>query len=107
MQTVIYPNDVTTTYHYNHLNRLTDLIVQRGPTTLATFNYNPIDRTLGAAGERRAARETINSATPVAHNVNYDYDKLYRLTKETVLDGCQVAGKTSQGVAGENQPLLR
>lgn len=91
---ITYPNGVATTYHFNDLNRLTDVLVQHGQSTLANFNYNPDQegRTIGPAGERRAAREVINATPVVQHNVNYDYDDLYRLTKESILSGSSLAG---------------
>ncbi len=83
-----YPNGITTTYHYNSLNRLTDMAVVKSaggtPEPRATFDYNPSGRELGAAGNRRAVRETIGG---VSRSVNYDYDSLYRLTVETIVSG--------------------
>ncbi len=85
---VANPNGVTTTYNYNSLNRLTDMSAASTAGTLATFNYNPSEtgRTLGASGNRRAARETLQlpDGGVIARNVNYDYDRLYRLTKEDI-----------------------
>src|SRR6266704_5658900 len=79
-----YPNGVTHSYNYSTLNRLTDMAVANNSGQIASFNYNPSDRLLGASGNRRAARETING---VARSVNYDYDSLYRLTIESILSG--------------------
>src|SRR5206468_6665897 len=82
LQNFAYPNGVTHSYNYNTLNRLTDMAVATSSASLAIFNYNPSDRLLGAAGNRRAARETVNG---VVRSVNYDYDSLYRLTLEDLV----------------------
>ncbi len=68
-----YPNGVTSSYTYNSLNRLTDLKVKQGVTDQARYSY-----TLGAAGNRTQVQE-ISGRT-----VQYHYDGLYRLVKETI-----------------------
>jgi YD repeat-containing protein len=73
LQSYSYPNQVTTSYAYNNLNRLTTLTVSNTTNGLASYAY-----TLGAAGNRTQVVES-NSRT-----VNYTYDDLYRLTSETI-----------------------
>src|SRR5207249_1051560 len=60
---VDYPNGVTHSYNYNTLNRLTDMAVANSGGQIASFNYNPSDRPLGAAGNRKALHETIGNVT--------------------------------------------
>jgi RHS repeat-associated protein len=73
LQSYSYPNQVTTSYAYNNLNRLTTLTVSNATNGLASYAY-----TLGAAGNRTQVVEG-NGRT-----VNYAYDDLYRLTSETI-----------------------
>ena len=67
------PNGVTTAYSYNDLNRLLGVAMTRGGATLATFTS-----TLGASGNRLEVIE--NGSRTIA----YEYDALYRLTRETI-----------------------
>lgn len=71
-----YPNGVVTTYSYNPLNRLTNVQLSVGGSTLASYGY-----TLGLAGNRTAVAELSG------RQVNYTYDALYRLTAETIAGG--------------------
>jgi RHS repeat-associated protein len=80
----VYPNGVETNYTYNNLNRLTQMTVKHGTTDLASYAY-----TLGATGNRTQAKE-LGGRT-----VDYAYDALYRLTKETI------SGVTQAGQNGE------
>jgi RHS repeat-associated protein len=73
LQSYSYPNQVTTSYAYNNLNRLTTLSVANGQTNLASYAY-----TLGSSGNRTAVTENTG------RTVNYVYDDLYRLTSETI-----------------------
>ncbi len=87
LQDYTYPTStpVTTAYNYNSLNRLTDMGVSRGGSSVATFDYDPSDRHLGSAGNRLAAREYIYAPGGTIHReVNYYYDNCYRLTKEDI-----------------------
>ena len=67
-----YPNGVQKTYTYSTLNRLTNLSVSTA-TPLAAYTY-----TLGPAGNRLSVAELGT------RQVSYNYDAVYRLTKETV-----------------------
>lgn len=69
---VAYPNDVSTSFTYNSLNRLTNLSASK-TGVLASYAY-----TLGAAGHRLSVAEH-NGRT-----VNYSYDALHRLTGESI-----------------------
>lgn len=73
LQSYTYPNQVTTSYAYNNLNRLTTMTVSNASSNLASYQY-----TLGAAGNRTQALENGS------RTVNYVYDDLYRLTQETI-----------------------
>jgi fibro-slime domain-containing protein/RHS repeat-associated protein len=66
------PNGVQTTTTYNALNRLTNVSVSKS-APIASYAY-----TLGAAGNRLTVSELS------ARQITYNYDNLYRLTKETV-----------------------
>jgi RHS repeat-associated protein len=63
---------VQSTFTYNTLNRLTNLSIAKA-TPLAAYTYQ-----LGPAGNRLSVAELGG------RQVAYDYDALYRLTKETV-----------------------
>lgn len=83
LQNYLYPNGVQHSYTYNTLNRLTLLEVGKSPFQgggcaaaggcLASYNY-----TLGPTGNRTAVAELSG------RQVNYLYDDLYRLTRETI-----------------------
>jgi RHS repeat-associated protein len=66
-------NGVTTSYAYDEQNRLRNLTTTQGGTTIASYQY-----TLGAAGNRVGVTE-LGGRT-----VAYQYDDLYRLTRETI-----------------------
>ncbi len=68
-----YANSVTTLYTYDSCNRLiTETIKDTNGTVLENYEI-----TLGAAGERLQIVEKNRT-------VNFTYDKLYRLTQETI-----------------------
>jgi RHS repeat-associated protein len=68
----LYPNGVQTSYTYNTLNRLTNVIGAK-TATLASYTY-----TLGPSGNRTAVTEANG------RQVDYTYDDLYRLKSETI-----------------------
>ena len=68
-----YPNDVTTSYTLDELNRIRDIQITGPSGPLARFTYH-----LNAAGHRTGVDE-LNGRM-----VRYEYDQLYRLTKETI-----------------------
>ncbi len=73
---VSYPNGTQTLYTYNSLNRLTYLVNQRSDTSvISSYQY-----TLGATGNRLAIQEYSG------RTIDYIYDPLYRLTRESVTD---------------------
>jgi YD repeat-containing protein len=78
LQSYTYPNQVTTSYAYNNLNRLTAMAVSNTTSGLASYQY-----TLGAAGNRTRVVENGSRA------VDYTYDDLYRLTQETIAGAAQ------------------
>ncbi len=91
LATVHYPNNTNTTYTYDDLNRL----ISVKQVTMA----DPVDRiveyvyTLGPTGNREQVEEYqyySSMENPYENGpyrkVKYKYDKLYRLTGETVLD---------------------
>ncbi|MDB6028311.1 MAG: wapA7, partial [Verrucomicrobiales bacterium] len=106
---VSYPNGVTATYGYTTANRLTDVEIAK-IATLAHFNYDPSgepSRRLGRAGHRKAAREVINTTGGnLKRNVDYDYDRLYRLTKEsvTIATGNTLSGVPTGDVTYDDSP---
>jgi RHS repeat-associated protein len=67
------PNGVVETRNYDELNRLKLLAYQRNGATLQSFDY-----TLDPAGHRKVVTEQNG------RKVEYEYDDLYRLTKETI-----------------------
>ena len=74
----VYPNGVETAYTYNALNRLAEMQVKKGTTDLARYSY-----TLGPTGNRTQVQE-LGGRT-----VQYAYDDLYRLVKETISGAVQ------------------
>ncbi len=77
---ITYPNNITTTYEYNRLNRLTNMFAGTLVTAVAQYRY-----TVGAGGNRLTAAETVNvgSGTSSIYR-SYSYDDLYRLTGESI-----------------------
>lgn len=73
LQSYSYPNQITTAYAYNNLNRLTTMTIANASNNLASYRY-----TLGASGNRTQVVEGSG------RTVNYVYDDLYRLTQETI-----------------------
>jgi len=67
------PNGVVETRNYDELNRLKLLAYQRNGATFQSFDY-----TLDPAGHRKVVTEQNG------RKVEYEYDDLYRLTKETI-----------------------
>ncbi len=74
---VTYPNDVTTTYSYDELNRLV-LLENTGPAGL----ISGYDYTLGSTGNRIRVEESGSATNGRA--VDYLYDGVYRLVKESI-----------------------
>jgi len=72
---LIYPNGTNVTYTYDANNRLTNLTHKNATQTIASYAYTP-----GATGNRTR----VDEATGISRV--YNYDKLYRLTKEQVTD---------------------
>jgi RHS repeat-associated protein len=92
-----YPNQVSSSYTYNSLNRLTHLTVGNAVSGLAGYAY-----TLGAAGNRTAVTELSGRTT------SYSYDDLYRLTGETIAsDPHGVTGTLSYGYDSVGNRLSR
>jgi RHS repeat-associated protein len=78
LSTINLPNGITSTYLYDSRNRLTNVIVTKGNTTLARYDY-----VFGPANNRLSVSE-LGGRT-----VNFSYDSLYRLTSE------RIAGSTN------------
>jgi len=73
------PNGVVTTYKYDSLNRLTNMVHEFGTTNLATYSY-----VLNAAGRRSNALEVLRQEdrTYQTNTLAWQFDGLYRLTNE-------------------------
>jgi RHS repeat-associated protein len=77
---VSLPNGVTSTYAYDNLNRLTNLVHKAGSTTNAIYSYK-LDQT----GRRTNGVEVLlveNTTSYQTNTLNWRYDGLYRLTNE-------------------------
>ncbi len=74
LQDFILPNSVNQVYDYDALNRLTNVAVNRLTSPVESYAY-----ALGPSGHRLIAREGNGRL------VTYQYDNLYRLTRETIL----------------------
>ncbi|NCC62370.1 MAG: hypothetical protein EOM12_15835, partial [Verrucomicrobiae bacterium] len=80
LRSFIYPNGVNAFYDYDHLNRLTNMAINRLTTPMESYAY-----TLAVTGHRLGVQEGNG------RNASYAYDDLYRLTKETIL-GASILG---------------
>ncbi len=83
---VTYPNNLTSKFTYDALNRLTALFTSTSP--VSSYNY-----TLGATGNRTAATEGNG------RSLAWNYDDIYRLTSETISgDPSQNNGSVAYGL---------
>ena len=90
-----YPNGVVTTYEYNDINVLTRQVSKNSSgNTIASFEY-----TIGDNGERL-------SVTELNRTVEYEYDELNRLTKETVTTGTSSSVTTYAYDANSNRTSM-
>ncbi len=73
------PNGVVTTYRYDSLNRLTNMVHKLGSTNLAIYSY-----ILSATGRRTSATEVLLQETSSyqTNTLTWQYDGMYRLTNE-------------------------
>jgi YD repeat-containing protein len=87
---VTYPNGTTAFYLYDKQNRLTNLTNYRngfGSDTISLFVYD-----VGPAGNRRGVEETLEAVgdpsapAELQRDITYEYDDLYRLTREHVTE---------------------
>jgi RHS repeat-associated protein len=109
LETVSYPAaaGVAHNFTYGPQQALTDLTVVRGVTTLATFGYNPGQRPIKRSGLRQAARENFYAGNTLTRSVDYTFDSLNRLTKETInTDPGSYTGTIDYGSLGKvgNRP---
>ncbi len=93
------PNGVSQVYEYDALNRLTNVAVNRLVTPMESYAY-----TLGPSGHRLVVQEGNG------RRVTYQYDNLYRLTRETryVVDDAPSPdgfGRTGRNPTGYSQVL--
>src|SRR5207249_3446748 len=81
---VTRPNGTQTRYAYDDLNRLTDMVSERGATQLSRFHY-----TLREDGKRSQVQETMVNADGSAtyRQVDYGYDEHDWLVSESGRDG--------------------
>ena len=79
LQSVNYPNGITNLCQYDGLNRLTNLTWRLNGAQRGDFAYQ-----LGPAGNWTSLADNVNGT---AHTFSWGYDKLYRLTNETVTGG--------------------
>jgi RHS repeat-associated protein len=81
-ETVTLPNGVVTRYHYDDLNRLTNMTHVAGTTNLASYTYQ-----LHRTGRRTNAVEVLRQEndTYLTNTITWTYDSLYRLTGEALL----------------------
>jgi len=85
LQSFILPNGVSQVYRYDILNRLTNVAVNSVTAPIESYRY-----TLGPSGHRLAVQEGNG------RQVTYQYDNLYRLTRESIL-GASPLGDISYG----------
>lgn len=101
--TMRYRNSVETAYTYNTRNQLNQMATTGGAS--ASFQYHsagwPAARQLAISGLRNRMQETIGANS---RTVDYDYDRLNRLTQETINGTASVRydGKTPVGGSGSD-----
>lgn len=71
-----YPNGVRGEWQYDARDRLTNQTWKGNASTLASFSYQ-----LGAAGNRTNLSDSVNGTN---RSFSWGYDRLYRLTNETI-----------------------
>src|SRR5262249_37864576 len=80
---VMMPNGTETTYAYDSVNRPTNVVnlATASSTVLSSYGY-----TLHATGRPTAAKEITRQEDDsyTTKNLTWNYDKMYRLTNETV-----------------------
>ena len=92
---VEYSNGMTTTYTYNPANALTNMVItNRDGEVVREYTY-----TLGRAGERLRVEESTGRI------VEYEYDALYRLVRETVTENSVTETTTFVYDAASNRIL--
>jgi YD repeat-containing protein len=88
---VTYPNGTIAVYTYDEQNRLETLTNYRASVTAAN-EISRFDYDVGLAGHRRGVVETLKpvgdpaGATALQRTITYEYDDLYRLTREHVVE---------------------
>jgi RHS repeat-associated protein len=73
LQTITQPNGAVIAYTYNAVNKLTNILVTKSGTTIASWDY-----ALGPTGNKTSVTESMGRA------VTWAYDDLYRLTGEQI-----------------------
>lgn len=81
LASLVYPNGVTSTYSYDANNRLRELRHANGSGDIARYVYN-----VNAVGDRTRVTNTVDGTF-----VDYAYDELRRLTRETHYNVAAVA----------------
>jgi RHS repeat-associated protein len=100
---VTYPNGTIAVYTYNEQNRLETLTNYRASVTSAN-EISRFDYDVGLAGHRRGVVETLKpvgdpaGATALQRTITYEYDDLYRLTREHVVEDDGTISKTALDV---------
>ncbi len=84
-ETVTYPNGTRAVYAYDALNRLDVLTNYRDAEGASPGAFSAYDYTVAAAGNRTAVADTYADSARDRH-VDYGYDELYRLTRETITE---------------------
>jgi RHS repeat-associated protein len=88
LESIYYPNNVKGTYGYNALNRLTDLLWEKGSGTPLT--WSPVYRYhygLYADGQRANSQEFNAGSAAATAGFIWQYDALNRLTQEQYGNG--------------------
>jgi RHS repeat-associated protein len=87
------PSGVVTTYLYDGLNRLTNMMHKVGSTTNTVYRYG-----LDATGRRTNAVEVVRQedSTYLTNTLTWQFDGMYRLTNEMSLCSSNVFSYTNQ-----------
>jgi RHS repeat-associated protein len=87
LNTIVTPNDVTTTHAYDPFHRLRNLTYTQGAQTLTEFEYR-----FDKAGNRTCVIQHHQEESRV---LKYTYDAAYRLASEQLLEGSAQCGATN------------
>jgi RHS repeat-associated protein len=95
LKTKTLPNGIVETYEYDGLNRVRSIVQKKDSTVIASYTYS-----YDLVGNKTKVEE-------LGRTVSYDYDELYRLTKETIADSVRGNRTIEYGYDAVGNRLLK